>query len=675
MNNLRPLPGGMLRLIGGRRARYFEVTSAATIMRFWEYREPTGHGFTSQMRQHNDGASPNVVKWQWFSLVSWAVADILTISQTNDNGWTRTNQAAVENLFDKVMIYNGLGNRDGTNSKPPFSLWIPAVGEAHYCGLDLYSPTDTAPTAGTGAGVGLVVETHIKVSVGLYNSRTGHYSNTIDCGTVSPGTYAGITVSNLNRIAINYNSVIEQGDIKFVFYFSIDGGENRYLHMATNGYDPYTEASTATSTTLDQIPNIDLTKPTPTRNHPPRPMRWLAKVGGRLYGAPMPGGSGGFGGMTDGFQYTYETKRYGGVSYSNSGADQEGGEQLGDPNQSWPPDQWFPTPNNEQPLAGFQAPDGYRLLTICQSSAFLHEEAVDGIHEPTEISSIHGISVPATAVVAERETDTGKDKMVIWLDQNNSICALRKGSEHVEVLSRDYQNLLPSTKTAKCATYTLDPGNYIDRYEVYFTDGTGVVHDFNTGLGYTVTADVTAARSMRSAIGSIFHLLAKRHMYSQAGQPNNGKEIVANEDYDSGGEVVESGITGALHTQWMPGGDEQARKQMPWVRVEGDGGRIAVDVYRDYQEQVTDNKITTTNQAISQASNLGQRVTDWVRSFLLNTVSQGYLFKAVVTLTGPTDSSEYHNTMEQYGNTTAATNWLGVIAGLFTRDNVTGANR
>ena len=182
MTNLRPLPGGMLRLIGGRRARYYEATAAATIMRLHEYREPTGNGFTSQMRQHNNGASPNVVKWQWFSLVSWAVSDILTISQTNDSGWTRTNPAAVENLFDKVMIYNGLGDRDGTNSKPPFSLWIPALGEAHYCGMDLYCPAGNAPTAGTSAGSGLTIATHIKVSVGLYNSRTGHYSNTVDCG-------------------------------------------------------------------------------------------------------------------------------------------------------------------------------------------------------------------------------------------------------------------------------------------------------------------------------------------------------------------------------------------------------------------------------------------------------------------------------------------------------------
>src|SRR5574343_345191 len=67
MHNLRPLPGGMLRLIGGRRARYYESTAAGTVMRLHEYKEPTGFGFTSQMRQFNNGASPNVVKWQWFS--------------------------------------------------------------------------------------------------------------------------------------------------------------------------------------------------------------------------------------------------------------------------------------------------------------------------------------------------------------------------------------------------------------------------------------------------------------------------------------------------------------------------------------------------------------------------------------------------------------------------------
>ena len=672
MTNLRPLPGGMLRLIGGRRARYYEATAAATIMRLHEYREPTGNGFTSQMRQHNNGASPNVVKWQWFSLVSWAVSDILTISQTNDSGWTRTNPAAVENLFDKVMIYNGLGDRDGTNSKPPFSLWIPALGEAHYCGMDLYCPAGNAPTAGTSAGSGLTVATHIKVSVGLYNSRTGHYSNTVDCGTVAAGTYAGITVSNLNRIAINYNSLIEQGDIKFVFYFSIDGGENRYLHMATNGYDPYTEASTATATTAAQIPNIDLTKPTPTRNHPPRPMRWLAKVGGRLYGAPMPGGSGGVGGAVDGFNYTFETKRYSGVVYSNSGATIEEGEELGDPLQSWPPDQFFYTPNFEQPIAGLPSPDGYRLLALCQSSCFLFEEASDGVHEPTTVSLVHGIAVQASAVVAERETEDGREPLIIWTDQNNVICALVGGSEKVQVLSRDYQTLLTG-KTPRAATYTLDPANFIDRYELYCTDGTCVIHDFNTGLGYTVNSDVTAARSMRSAVGSLYHMVAKRHMYSQAGQPNNNREIVANEDYDGSGNVVESAITGVVDTQWMDEGDGGLRKQMPHVLVEGDGTRLTVDVYRDYQQQVTDNKISTTNTALTQTNSLGQRVTDWIRAFILGSNFNAYLFKARITLAGPIDSNEYHNTMDEYGNAAASTNWLGVICGYFTRAN--GNNR
>jgi hypothetical protein len=677
MHGFRLLPLGLLRLFGGRRVRYFEVDTDSFVQRFHEYRDPTYAGFSSQMRQWNDGAGVSaVVKWQWFSLVSWALSDVLTISQTLDGGYTRTNIAAVANLRDRVFMYNGLGHRDGSVSKPALSAWIPAIGETHYAGLDAYCPSGTAPTVAGSAGTGWVITAAVTVWIGLYNSRSGHYSNAVECGSVAAGEYAGIVVSSMNRLPPAYNTLVERGDLKYVFYCTIAGGEVGYLVMDSTGVSPYTEAVTATTSSAF-VPTIDLTKRRPEGNHPPRPMRWICAVQSIFYGALMYGGSNS-GGWNDGFAYAADSRQYAGVVYTNAGADEVNGEQLGNPEESWDPANFRATPNFEVPLIGMPSPDGYRLFTICPTSCFLFERAADGVHEVNDVSLIHGIVIPATAVLAERELDNGKVKMIIWADQRNQICALVEGNDSVHILSTAYQTLL-SGKTPRCATYTLDPLNFIDRYELYFTDGTALIHDFAAGgTGYTVAADITAAKTLTSALNASFHMVAKRHMYAQAGQPENGKELMANEDYSELGATVETAITGVRRGQWDDYGDRSIRKQIAWLDVLGDSTNTVVDWYYDFKKIEAGNKRTTTATRLDQTSTptaTGPRGTMFMHRFKLVGLLYAFFYKFVFTLTGRTDSLEYHPLMSEYGDSDESTNFLGSIVGVDTSVSAEGEQR
>jgi len=150
------------------------------------------------------------------------------------------------------------------------------------------------------------------------------------------------------------------------------------------------------------------------------------------------------------------------------------------------------------------------------------------------------------------------------------------------VISVPYQPLLAG-KTPRFATYTLDPLNAIDRVEFYFTDGTGVVHDFTAGGGYTIDGDYTSGATLtQSGTNKTFHLLAKQHIYSQAGQPEDGLERVANEDFTDALHRALTGISGSWQGQWMLFEESQRRTELPFLSAIGDIENLSLKIASNF---------------------------------------------------------------------------------------------
>jgi hypothetical protein len=214
-------------------------------------------------------------------------------------------------------------------------------------------------------------------------------------------------------------------------------------------------------------------------------------------------------------------------------------------------------------------------------------------------------------------------------------------------------------KSPRFGTYTLDPANGIDRYEVYFTDGTGVCHDFASGEGYTMDGDYTAGRSVRSAVNVLYHLLCKDHMYSQAGQPDyGGKEIIPNENFDTGGSITRTAITGEYRTQWDDFEEEEKRKEISRVRVLGDASNTVVEFYQDFAE------LTSANKGSSSITDIPQSRTAYSKSFRLQHSTGAslfaYLWKFVFKLTGSSTDTA-HNGLDEYGDLSESVNFRGVL--------------
>lgn len=635
-HNARIMDGGWLRTWGGRKARLHQASGEWRW--FHEYRDPAYAGFTNHIAQH--WASGPTVKWRWFALTNWANGDIETISTAYDGAFSATNRAAICNLRDRVVIYNGLGVKDANGSKPPFSLYVPGIGQTFYMGLDPWLAGGSPPVVSTAGAGSVTTQRSRKIYVGLYNSYTGHFSNGIYCATVGAVTSKTIALSSLNAIKTASHGALEDGYLNWVFYITLDGGEVPYLLM--NGYNPYTVPIATTTASINTLADVysastywlDTTKEMPTSNFPPRPMRWVAPLNGRLYGCLMSGGNGGLGVE---FSYTAGTARHAGVSYSASADDLAREHTIGNPEESWPLDFWTPTPNGEIPINGMPAPDGFRLLVHTASHTFLLEEAADGIHEWEAASDVHGLARAECAV----RTQHG----AVWLTQRNQIAIL--AGNKVEILSWEYQTLLRG-KTPRFGTYTLDPLNAIDRVEFYFTDGTAVVHDFVTGAGHTVAGDYTAGATLTSNLNTQYHLLAKQHIWTQAGQPENGREKVADEVFTSPSTADKAAIAAEWRSQRVFMGDPSVRKEVSWLDAIGDTSRVTLEYYKEFDEFISGNKKTTTKVTVAPFTRfqLSDRHAIWM--------------KFVWLIAGRTDIED-HPTLDQYGDQSPSTQWPGAL--------------
>jgi hypothetical protein len=198
-----------------------------------------------------------------------------------------------------------------------------------------------------------------------------------------------------------------------------------------------------------------------------------------------------------------------------------------------------------------------------------------------------------------------------------------------------YQPLLRG-KVPRFGVYTLDPVNQIDRYEVYFSDGTGVYHDFVTGDGGTMDGDYTAGRTLTGQDTSQYHVLAKRHIYTQAGQPDvSGKEMYGSEDFTAPSTKAITAITGEWRGHWITLGMEDVRKEFIRAYLLGDGGNTTIEWYADMIENIGGNKQATTRLQVEQSATLWQL---WRYAM---SQSMKYAIKLVVVMVGSNADSTY----------------------------------
>ena len=565
---MRIMPGSWPRLRGGRKARMYQANANARFLQFVTFRSRAFAGGAGHTIQFYSGTAPS---WKWLRLgqnfYEFDPYFSEPIETAYDGSFGATNPVAAAQLDFGVVLYNGLGVRDASSSRPPFTS---ATSESNqrYFGLDAYCPTAN-PVASFQAGAGEnQVITSVEIFVGLYNTATQHFSNAVYAGTITTTPGKGtISVANLSDLKSAYHNPAEEAELKYVFYATIDGGKVPYLVMDSTGINPQAVAITQSSASLSTMANtingwlVNFAAEMPTENFPPKPMRDLAYVNGRLYGVRMDGGSGTSvlqtnpeGTQRADFTYTGETPP--GIVFSSAYGDSISADFLGDPLQSWPLANFSPTPNAEIPLKIAAAPGGKHVLVITPTATFVVAEAGDGIHEWLEVSPIDGIGKRSTFAV----TAYG----AVWVNQRNQIMLLDSGLS-LSRLSGPYQPLLDG-KTVQAGAYVLDPPAEVDRYEAYLSDGTAVIHDFLVGQASTATNhNYTAVTTLTDHMEQVHHLAARRHLYTRETQPYGGGVVTADEDFDGSGQVEATEISGRWTGQWRDFGDSNLRKELAWI--------------------------------------------------------------------------------------------------------------
>jgi hypothetical protein len=580
--DMRVMPDFQLRVRSGRRARMFNA-AGTVIRKIHVFRAPENAGAETHYIQRMQAS---IVRWESLAISTWAVDPFMNIAIDGHYGGTFTINAAAPscNLRSRAVLYNGLGVRDATNSRPPF-----CAGLNRYFGLDAYCPNGN-PVASFAAGDGYNhIFDPVQIFVGLHNTGTGHFSNAVYAGTILPDDEAGtITVSDLNKLTTAYINAAERGELQYVFYATIDGGSVPYLILNGTLDDAYKVPVTSTSANLSLYSGtfsgwvLDLTSEMPTDNHPPKPMRVICYANGRIYGVLMTGGAGNavMQRRTDGrsyrdFTYVPSDNYRAGLVYSKSAADMVIKPSLiGNPEESWPLTNFTPSPNCEVPIKVVPAPTiderPERVLAITATKTFIVHEAADGFHEWTTIGATHGIAREECYV----ETGWG----AIWLTQRNQVARYSMDYAQVAIISDEYDSVVRG-KSPVCAAYVVDPVNEVDQVRFYFADGTCLVHDFALrtpqfvhGMGYLLTNQAyTAGGSATGTDGKVYHLVAARHIYSVEGQPEDGKVVAYDEDFGSSGSVLtRANISGLWIGQDDDFGDDSIRKIVNQMDIDAD---------------------------------------------------------------------------------------------------------
>lgn len=653
VQDLRIMPGLWIRTRGGRKAK--QNTVGGTVRQIHAFRDPNLPGASSHMAQISYTGTGKVY-WTWFDLATYTIDPfgIEDITLTYDSSNSFSNPAAICNVTDRPVFYNGLGVRNGTNSRPALSSYY--AGIKRFFGLDAYCPSGNNPSVAFAAGAGNnTVAESVTIYVGIYHEPTGHYSNAVRAGTITTtGATGTITVSNLNRLVIASNNATEAGELKYVFWATIDGYQVPYLIMNSAHTGPLTAASTDTTKSLsvetagDGSENgwfLDLTSERPVDNFPPRAMKCITTVNQRIYGIPLNGGSG----SGADFKYTWDTRDLAGVVWSKAPGDDRSTKQVGEPAQSWPLQNKKATPDIEVPLRLAPSLGGDAVLVWTPKSLFLMREESTGLHSFTDISRIHGLG----NVMSIRVTNYG----ICWVNQRNEICLLQSDDRSgLVVISSDYQEKLRGL-TVTCADYILDPDDEIDRYQVWFSNGTTLCHDFKLrdddfplGMAYTGTnQDFTAAATLTDIDGVRHYVVAKGGFYTHETQPaaSVANRLVPTTD-DNFANTVDNTITttqisGEYRFNWDSFRDWNVRKHIAGVFFIGDGATsallsarpVAMKWWGDFQEVPG-----TPNTLVAAKSN--QTTPEWMYRFA-PTQSHRFFYKLGFTIAGhSTDDSDFH---------------------------------
>jgi hypothetical protein len=248
----------------------------------------------------------------------------------------------------------------------------------------------------------------------------------------------------------------------------------------------------------------------------------------------------------------------------------------------------------------------------------------------------------------------------VWVTQRNQLVLLKPFEENVEILSDTYQSLFDG-KTPRWVAYWLDPLNEVDQIHVYFTDGTGVVHDFAVGgEPYTFTNNdfrCGASVSWDDLLGGkTLHILANEHLWTHLGQveptpsANDGKIYTQDVTYSGSDMTLTTSVSGEYIGQWMDFDDDSQRKEFTHVDLLCDRN-TRMQWYADLEE------IASGNIKGTQSSKRPQSQTDETRRFKLQESSK-FWYKLKIKLTGD-DTQDYYSKPSEQGD--LARNFYGVI--------------
>lgn len=607
-DNVKVMPGNWLRLKSGRVARV-NLTNGRDVLRITSVRLRGGDSADDSHLVLARYEPPPALAWDLkmlkLDLATFTLdeAGLETVSGADDQ-----HLCAQAQLSNSVVFSNGIGKVLSGVPTPSLTQWMPPT-TIRYHGLSKpYFDGSTPPGLSFVSGPGNnKVNTEVRIYVGFHNVETQHYSNGYLVGIMPPsGGYGELSVTSLGSLVYATHGATETSELRFVFYATIDSLDVPYLMMNSTLDGPFTAPITDTTVNLSIAPAtdngwvLDRTKEMPIRNYPPRRMRSIAFAGGRLYGIPSDTS-----GQTAVDEYQILPSDQSSVVFTEADGSVKTADFLGDPIQSWPPQNVTSCPSGERPLALFTAPNSVEVIVWTANRTFLLREQADGIQEWTTISESHGLYYDGTASSSRTPRASFSEALIAstrhgicWMTQRCQIAIYRTTGEF-EIISADYDSMFNvALDTFECATYLFDPKNLVDRLEIFWSQWNGsahvarsTCHDFNTGAVTTTGPHfVRAAGTIKSRLtGKTFHVVAGTALgsialqdvglYSVEGQPDSGGRIPLRDQLFTGSSGSTASIAqigdGYYIPNWNSFGDPNLYKEIRFIDLIGDASAAA----------------------------------------------------------------------------------------------------
>lgn len=519
-NNFRLMPGGALRMRSGRTARMI-VSGATRVQQLIPIRFSYASGY--QFHCYEAVYPDNTSQIRILGLSGWGDGGVVETIDDDQDATVLTTPKAWAHLPNSIIYYNGRGYRDGSDAQSfPALSQFPLSGtpRARYFGLYPTLKGGIKPVVTTTPGSGYnKVSDSVRLFVGLYNEATDHYSNAVEVDSLTSfSAPATVKISNLSNIKAPVHDSTELSELYFVFYATADGFDVAYRILNATNDGPLKVAFDASPSEVelsivDGTSNgwvLDTQAEVPVENYPPRRMSCIWYIGSRLYGILNPSAI-----PADADEYKYSEKDLAGVVWSHAEGSVRTKQFIGDPLQSWPASHYSPTPSAERPLAGTASPSNTESVVLCPTSCWLFTEAADGLHEWTPINLEHGL-------IAQNPTKNYAMTRhgLCWVTQRRQIAMFTNAGE-LKILSADYDAILRDTYTYLGACYVYDPRNFVDRFQVFFYDGSNyrsLCHDFTLGAYTTTEVDEPmAAATLRNGSGQANHVVAAGTAGSRCG--------------------------------------------------------------------------------------------------------------------------------------------------------------